>query len=213
MNIQRLPIHDDFFTSGSRSPFGGVWVVELDAGEATEPRRHDALEEIYCMVEGEGRLVIADKRRTLRTGEVAYVPRLARHWLENPSPTRLRCLTVEGIAAEALQERTEQAEPSGPCDYGEALQRLEDAIRAMPERMDRVAAIQKIVALFDIAGQLSEIIDRAFGLDNQRGVNALSHIERRVMDAVVEITRRYRHEETDLGLDLGEFGGRLGELG
>ena len=80
----------------------------------------------------------------------------------------------------------------------------------MPRILDRVTAIQQIVALFDIGGKLSEQIEQAFGLDNEEGVEALSKVEQRIMDTVVEITRRYKLGVLGLGdLDLGDFGGRL----
>ncbi len=230
MKIRRLAQHHDFLPAGHTSRIGAVWVVELESGEETVPHLHDEIEEIYCMVEGEGEIVVAQSKRAVRAGEVVHVPALTRHWLRNPFPHRLRCVTVESVLDESRpvqvtvatgSERAE-AEPEPepleaapatpevaiPADLAEAISALEQTILDMPERMDRVAAIQKIVVLFDMAGQLSERIEQTFGLDNERGVRALSSIERRVMDAVVEISRRYRLDDTDL--DLGSFGGRLG---
>ena len=58
--------------------------------------------------------------------------------------------------------------------------------------MDEAVAIQTIVELFDIGGTLAETIERDLGLDNAKGVQALSRVEQRIMQAVVEITGRYR---------------------
>jgi mannose-6-phosphate isomerase-like protein (cupin superfamily) len=229
VNIKRLAHHHDFLPAGHTSRIGSVWVVELEAGEATDPRLHDDLEEIYCMVEGEGEIVVAESKRPVRAGEVVHVPALTRHWLQNPFPRKLRCITVESVADEAPADT--QPGPAADADTGpqpqeraaesagvseadatalaDSVGALEQVILDMPDTMDRVAAIQKIVSLFDIAGQLSERIEQAFGLDNERGVNALTRIERRVMDAVVEVTRRYTFDDNNL--DLGSFGGRLGK--
>lgn len=238
MQIRRLAQHQDLLPAGRSTRIRAVWMVELEAGEETRPHEHPELDEVYCMVEGEGEIVVRDEPRPVRAGEVLHVPALTRHWLRNPFPRTLRCVTLESPTHAEQQGRTIQVhkvsemppeEPSAleptaedaPLTVrqqpgatselealAEGLTALEQMILDMPESMDRVAAIQKIVVLFDMAGQLSERIEQIYGLDNERGVQALSRIERRVMDAVVEITRRYSVGDNDL--DLGSFGGRLG---
>jgi quercetin dioxygenase-like cupin family protein len=201
MKIQRLTSPPDFKLEGKHTCFGGVWEVELDSGEQTQPHQHEDLEEIYCFVEGMGEIVIAQRKRPVARGEVIHVPKLTSHWVENNSGGRLRCLAIESHAenAEDAAER--------PGQMRETVGSLEKLIHEMPKEMDQVAAIKQIVGLFDIAGRLSEQIEEAFGLDNEDGVEALSKIERKIMDAVVEITRRY---ERRTGRNLGGFGGRLG---
>jgi mannose-6-phosphate isomerase-like protein (cupin superfamily) len=206
MKIVRLPTHPGLATPDSPEArrFGAVWEVELDSGEATQPHRHDDLEEIYCFVEGEGEIVVAHKKKPVARGEVIHIPRLTSHWVENNSRGLLRCLAIESPADPAAVEAGAEGEGAKPETVGA----LEKAISDLPRdaEMDQVAAIKNIVALFDIAGRLSEQIERAFGLDNEEGTEALGRIEKRIMDAVVEITKRYQKHT---GRDLGGFGGRL----
>ena len=200
MKILRLPTHPAVpVADGETAPrhFGSVWEVELDSGEATQPHRHDDLEEIYCFVEGEGEIVVANKKKPVARGEVIHVPRLNTHWVENNSRGLLRCLAIESPI---------ETPAEAPAEGGETVGSLEKAITELPREMDQVAAIKNIVALFDIAGRLSEQIEKAFGLDNEEGIEALGRIEKRIMDAVVEITKRYQRHS---GRDLGGFGGRL----
>jgi mannose-6-phosphate isomerase-like protein (cupin superfamily) len=201
MKIFKLPTHAEFKSDGDKRHFGSVWEVELEQGEATQPHRHEDLEEIYCFVEGEGEIVVANRKKPVTRGEVIHIPRLTSHWVENNSRGLLRCLAIEGPASAP-------AEAEAGSESKETVGHLEKAIQELPKdkEMDRVQAIKSIVALFDIAGRLSEQIESAFGLDNEEGVEALGRIEKRIMDAVVEITRRYtRHS----GFDLGGFGGRI----
>lgn len=200
MKIFKLPTHSEFASAEGQRHFGAVWEVELDSGEATQPQRHEALEEMYCFVEGEGEIVVANRKRPVVRGEAITIPRLTTHWVENNSRGLLRCIAIEGPpAAEKAEEEAGEAPK-------ETVGNLEKAIHHLPKDMDQVQAIKSIVALFDIAGRLSEQIENAFGLDNEQGLEALGRIEKRIMDAVVEITRRYQRQT---GLDLGEFGGRL----
>ena len=202
MKILRLPTRSEFHGADGQRHFGSVWEVELDAGEATQPHAHDVLEEIYCFVEGEGEIVVANRKRPVVRGEVITIPRLTSHWVENNSRGLLRCLAIEGPPAPVVG-----GEP-GEAQAGEktTVKALDVAISELPKEVDQVTAIKTIVSLFDIAGKLSEQIENAFGLDNDEGIEALSRIEKRIMDAVVEITKRYQRHK---GLDLGGFGGRL----
>jgi mannose-6-phosphate isomerase-like protein (cupin superfamily) len=200
MRIQRLSSLPDFKIEQSRH-FGGVWEVELDAGEQTQPHQHEDLEEIYCFVEGTGEIVIGQRKCPVARGGVVHIPRLTRHWVENTSDRLLRCLAIESLATKLAEEAT--AKPPARETVGS----LEKMIHDLPKQMDQAAAIQQIVGLFDVAGRLSEQIEEAFGLDNEEGIAALTRIEKKIMDAVVEITRRYRR--TAGGLDSGGFGGRL----
>jgi len=206
MKILRLPTLSDLVASDAPPRFGAVWEVELDAGESTQPHRHDEIDEIYCFVEGEGEIVVANKKKPVVRGEVVHVPRLTSHWVENRSRGLLRCLAIESASAPATAADDAPAEGNAK----ETIGHLESSIADLPREMDQVAAIKTIVKLFDIAGRLSEQIETAFGLDNDEGVEALGRVEKRIMDAVVEITRRYQRHK---GLDLDGFGGRLGRAG
>lgn len=212
MKIYRLPAHPDFGPGGAASHFGSVWEVELDSGEATQPHRHEDLEEIYCFVEGQGEIIVANKKKPVTRGEVIHIPRLTSHWVENNSRGLLRCLAIEGPPEQKPGADGEgDAAGAGGPESKETIGHLDKAISELPKDMDRVAAIKGIVALFDIAGRLSEQIENAFGLDNDEGVEALTRVEKRIMDAVVEITRRYQRTSGPgaSGLDLGGFGGRF----
>ena len=199
MKIQRLSGRGNAAPDGAKSRFGGVWEVELDAGEQTQAHLHEDLEEIYCFVEGAGDMVIAQRKRPVVRGEVIHIPRLTSHWLENSSESRMRCLAIESPVPGAPRDLEKPA-------ARETVGALEKLICDMPADMDQVAAIKQIVGLFDVAGRLSEQIEEAFGLDNDEGTAALGRIEKKIMDAVVEITRRYQKRS---GRELGGFGGRL----
>jgi len=179
-----------------------VWEVELGRGESTPPRERAEREEIYCCVEGAGQIFLAAERHPLKRGEVFFVPRATERWLENPSSGLLRCLYVASPPLEAAS-----AEAADPAAVSPTIEELEQQIQSLPKRLDQAEAIQRIVQLFDTAGHLSEAIENALGLDTESGVSALTRIERQVMDAVVEISRRYQRPGLDL--DLGKFGGRL----
>src|SRR5688500_19942440 len=99
MKIYRLP-HVDLGNekteaAGGAKHFGSVWEVELESGEATQPHHHEDLEEIYCFVEGEGEIVVANKKKPVVRGAVIHVPRLTCHWVENNSRGLLRRLAIQ----------------------------------------------------------------------------------------------------------------------
>lgn len=199
-----IKLQQSAFSEQPAECFGAVWEVELERGEATQPHQHARLEEIYCCLEGEGQIYVAERAHALRRGHAFLVPRSTDHWLENPGSSLLRCLAVE-----SLSPKPEESSAGAPLvgNLPEGLQLLEQQIGAMPKQLNEAEAIQKIVQLFDTAGHLSERIESALGLDNDDGFSALKRVEKRIMDAVVEITRRYQR-----GLDLGGFGGRLRNL-
>jgi hypothetical protein len=72
---------------------------------------------------------------------------------------------------------------------------LESIIDSIPDQVDEATSLQLIIQLFDTAGILSEQIDDAIGLESETGLAALQNIERRVMDAVVRISRSYTSED------------------
>ena len=202
MKIVKLRSNPDHAFEGKTDHFGGVWEVELARGESTPPRTRAEREEIYCCVEGAGQIFLATERHPLTRGEVFFVPRETERWLENPSSGLLRCLYVASPPLPIATAPAESDEVDAPAP---TLEELEEQLRSLPKRLDQAEAIQRIVQLFDTAGHLSEAIENALGLDTESGVSALTSIERQVMDAVVEISRRYQRP----GLDLGTFGGRL----
>ena len=54
---------------------------------------------------------------------------------------------------------------------------LESMIESIPARLNRAEALQSIIQLFDLAGQLSEQIEEAISLETQTGVSTLESIE------------------------------------
>lgn len=214
MKIERLSERTDFL-SDAHSRFGTVWSIQLEAGETTDPHQIAELEEMYCFVRGTGELMVDEQRVPVKSGEVIHVPRQASRWLKNSSNSRLCCLTVERGQPSLEEECADTAVVDTLANYRETLSELEQAVQATPEKLSRVEAIQQIVILFDVAGRLAEFIEHAFGLDSEEGVEALSAVEKRIMDAVVDVTRGYQRGDRDLGLkglDLQGFGGRMSSL-
>ena len=68
---------------------------------------------------------------------------------------------------------------------------LERLIDCIPDQIDRPTSLQFIIQLFETAGQLSEQIDDAIGLDTETGLRTLEAIEEQVMDAVLRIAHSY----------------------
>ena len=64
-------------------------------------------------------------------------------------------------------------------------------IDCIPDQIDRPTSLQFIIQLFETAGQLSEQIDDAIGLDTETGLRTLEAIEEQVMDAVLRIAHSY----------------------
>ena len=176
--LPRLDLHPD--EDGGR--FAGCWELELLLGEATDRHEHKEREEVCYVLLGAGAMLIGESKGAIRKGDVVHVPPATTHRIENDSSKRLRCLLV---ASEVPIEKP--PEPSERRTVAE----LEQVMGDLPQMVNDAAAIQGIVALFDIGGALSEQIETAFGLDNTEGVEALSKIEARIMRAVVEISRRY----------------------
>lgn len=175
--IPRLDLSAD--EEGSR--FLGCWELELLRGEATDRHEHREREEVCYVLLGSGAVLVGDSEGPVRKGDVVHVPPATTHRIENDSSKKLRCLLV---ASEIAREGEEEPEKR-------SVGHIDRVIGEIPQAVDEAAAIQGIVALFDIGGALSEQIETAYGLDNADGVEALTRVETKIMQAVVEITRRY----------------------
>ena len=183
MKMRRMPSHPEFRLEGRSRHFQSFWELELTPGEETSPHSHFESEEIIYLLDGEGLVRVARSERSVTPGEVVLVPPRVSHMIANRSDRVLRAITVESLFDLGPAEEEPPRESAASID-----RILED----LPTDVDEALAIQKIVALFDVGGRLSEQIEKALGLDNDDGVGALSTIEKKIMLAVVEITKRYK---------------------
>jgi mannose-6-phosphate isomerase-like protein (cupin superfamily) len=65
--------------------------ASLPAGGVTERHYHAVSEEIYFVLEGEGRLEIDGEEQVVRPGDAALIPPGARHSIEALSQLRFLC--------------------------------------------------------------------------------------------------------------------------
>lgn len=192
MKMRRLPSHPAFKLEGSRF-FRSFWELELTPGEETDSHQHSDTEEVLYIVRGEAIITVASDERPVQPGEVVLVPPKTDHIIANRSGQLLQALQVESRLP-APGEVLEVVEPIVPEEAArKTVQTIESLISGLPKDVDEAVAIRTIVELFDIGGGLTERIEKALGLDNQDGVNALGQVEQRIMQAVVEITARYRN--------------------
>ena len=171
---------------GSFSHFSGLWEFQLQNGEQT-PRHSQNSEEVIIALEGQGVVTLAGESVPLLPGEVVWVPALADHSIENTNGEVLRGLSMEIGGSEG----------DTPAYVGGKVSErdLETIIDSIPDDIDETTSLQLIIQLFDTAGMLSEQIENAIGLESETGLAALQQIERRVMAAVVEISRNYSRED------------------
>src|SRR5580698_9773824 len=182
MKMRRMPSHPEFKLEGRSRHFQSFWELELEGGEETSPHSHFDSEEIIYLLDGKGLITVARSERAVAPGEVVLVPPRVSHMIANRSDRVLRAITVESHF-DLVEEETVPRESAATIDR---------VMQDLPGDVNEALAIQKIVELFDVGGRLSEQIEKALGLDNDDGVDALSTIERKIMKAVVEIAERYR---------------------
>jgi mannose-6-phosphate isomerase-like protein (cupin superfamily) len=70
----------------------------LPPGASVTPHHHEVIEEIYYIIEGEGVMKIDDEEREVSAGDAIYIPRFARHTLNNTGERPMRLLLVCGPA-------------------------------------------------------------------------------------------------------------------
>ncbi|MGE0710514.1 MAG: cupin domain-containing protein [Planctomycetota bacterium] len=197
MKLRRMRSHPDFKLEGRSLHFQSFWELELTPGEATSPHQHYESEELIYMLDGEGTVTIASLERPLTPGEIALVPPRTDHVISNLGRTVVKAITVEsrfdlgvepGAEGEVCPTKLEDAER----EARRTVATIEGLVEALPRYVDEASAIQSIVSLFDIGGNLSEKIEAELGLDNAAGLEALGQVERRIMGAVLEICTRYK---------------------
>lgn len=84
--LRRLfPWPNQVDTKRQITEFGVIWVV-VEPGKAVDMHDHDE-EETFIVVEGSAELTLGEEKTVLKRGDVAYIPRFARHSLRNLSDT------------------------------------------------------------------------------------------------------------------------------
>ena len=70
----------------------------LPPGCAVRPHYHREIEEIYYIQSGRGLMTVGEDRREVGPGDAVYIPRGARHTLENTGTDDMKVLLVCGPA-------------------------------------------------------------------------------------------------------------------
>ena len=196
MRLTRIKSHPAFRLEGRSKHFQSFWELELTPGEETVKHQHYESEEIIYLVSGEGQIQVAESEHRVEPGEVVLVPPRTNHVIANRSDRVLRAITVESRFDLGEEPLTDIADAKAIIQATEAAKRvsrtIDGLLEGLPTNVDEAVAIQTIVELFDIGGELSEQIENGVGLDNVEGVRALSEIERKIMLAVVRIAGRYQ---------------------
>jgi uncharacterized RmlC-like cupin family protein len=196
MRMRRLPSHPAFKLEGRSRHFQAFWELELTPGEETSPHQHYESEEVIYLVSGQALVTVARQEKPVSPGEVVLVPPRTDHVIANRSEVLVHALTVESLLG--LEELAESAAPTpeqkeqAEAEAQKTVRTIEQVMGGLPKDVDEAVAIKTIVELFDIGGNLSEQIEKTLGLDNATGVSALGQVERKIMQAVVEISTRYK---------------------
>jgi len=207
--MRRLKSHPDFKLEGRSRHFQSFWELELTPGEETNVHQHYESEELICVVSGHGTIAVDKLERVLTPGEVALIPPRTDHVIKNLSDDLVRAVTVESrfdlgvgevIGTPSVEVTPELIAASEARAHASA-KTIEELMKQLPGSLDEAHAIQTILSLFDIGGNLSEEIEEAIGLDNAQGLEALTAVELRIMEAVVEISGRYRRRSGRFFLD------------
>lgn len=209
MKLRRLKSHPDFKLEGRSHHFQSFWELELTPGEETNVHQHYESEELICVVSGHGTIAIDNLERVLTPGEVALVPPRTDHVIKNLSDGLVRAVTVEsrfdlgvgGVIEAPSSPVSPEALAASEARARDSVNTIEELMGQLPGRLDEAKAIHTILSLFDIGGNLSEEIEEAIGLDNAQGLEALTAVEHRIMEAVVEISGRYRRRSGRFFLD------------
>jgi mannose-6-phosphate isomerase-like protein (cupin superfamily) len=70
----------------------------LPPGCAVSPHHHNAIEEIYYILSGDGEMLVGDETRRVGPGDAVYIPKGHRHSLRNDGVEPIRLLLVCGPA-------------------------------------------------------------------------------------------------------------------
>lgn len=94
----QFPTHiNDLVMDRAEALTSEVFIVVLNPGEAPPPHKHDDTEQIFYVLEGEGRLTIGDQERTypVGVGNVVRIPPSTLHYIEAEGNEPLRYLAVD----------------------------------------------------------------------------------------------------------------------
>lgn len=205
MRMRRLPSHPAFRLEGRSRHFQAFWELELTPGEETSPHQHYESEEVIYLVSGQALVTVARQEKPVQPGEVVLVPPRTDHVIANRSEVLVHALTVEsrldlgGEAQQVVKVPTPEEMQRATEEAQKSARTIEQLMGDLPKDVDEAVAIRTIVELFDIGGNLSERIEQSLGLDNATGISALGQVEHKIMQAVVEITARYRRPDTSGG--------------
>ena len=83
----------------------GFVVLEPNGGQV--PWHNQEQEEIYFVVEGTGEMCLGEERRTVTSGQAAYIPSGVFHQLTNMGDTPLKMIYVYGPAGDVAHWRQE----------------------------------------------------------------------------------------------------------
>jgi len=183
MRIRRLLSHPKFRLEGASDHFQSCWEFELNPGEETSPHRHYEREELLYLVSGRALVSIESIQREVTTGEVVLIPPRHSHKIINRSNHILHALSVESrFESHDIAYQSEQSPPE---------ESLESALSELPEDLNESEAIQKLVEIFHVGSLLSGHLENSQDIERPKGKAAMDQLERDVMNAVLEITRRY----------------------
>lgn len=207
MRMRRLPSHPAFRLEGRSRHFQAFWELELTPGEETSPHQHYESEEVIYLVSGQALVTVARQEKPVQPGEVVLVPPRTDHVIANRSEVLVHALTVEsrldlggpGDGEQVVKVPTPEETQRATEEAQKSARTIEQLMGDLPKDVDEAVAIRTIVELFDIGGNLSERIEQSLGLDNATGISALGQVEHKIMQAVVEITARYRRPDKSGG--------------
>jgi len=83
--------------------------VTLDPNGGQVPWHNQEQEEIYFIVEGEGEMCLGEERRTIKSGQAAYIPSGVFHQLTNTGSAPMRMIYVYGPAGDVAHWKQELA--------------------------------------------------------------------------------------------------------
>lgn len=183
MRFSRMKSHPDFAVEGRSQHFQGCFEMELTPGEETLTLQNAKHEELIYLLSGQALITMERKESELGSGDLILIP--AQKWrkITNTSSSTTRLISF----ASSLQNNQDESEQEP-----NSLQTLDSVLQELPTQIKEIDAIQTIIKLFDIGGQLTQQIERCVGLNNDTGLEALIALQKRLMKAVVNITNKYQ---------------------